>query len=211
MHTRTIRRTFTAFLVLTLAPAVPLGARDITPEERAKLVQFLTTGRDQVLAEAEKLTDAQWNFKQGPDRWSVGEVVEHLALAEPLLFGMQQKMLQGPKATPEQLAEAKGLDDKIVQRVEDRTQKATAPEPLQPGTLGNREQVIAAFKERRANTLKYVETTKDDLRSYVAASPVFKTVDGYQWLLFLGAHNNRHLAQIREVKADPNFPKGTAE
>jgi hypothetical protein len=209
MPTRLARVTIVATLAAVLMPAAPLGARDITAEERAKLVKFLTTGRDQVLAEAENLTDAQWNFKQGPDRWSVGEVVEHLALAEPALFALQQKMLQGPKATPEQLAEAKGLDDKIVQRVEDRTQKATAPEPIRPGKLGDRKQVIAAFKEQRGNTLKYAGTTKDDLRAYVAASPVFKTVDAYQWLLFIGAHNNRHLAQLREVKADPNFPKAS--
>jgi hypothetical protein len=32
-------------------------------------------------------------------------------------------------------------------------------------------------------------------------------LDAYQWMLFMAAHSKRHLAQIEEVKADPNFPK----
>ena len=35
----------------------------------------------------------------------------------------------------------------------------------------------------------------------------FGTLDGYQWLLLLSTHSERHTAQIEEVKADPNFPK----
>jgi hypothetical protein len=32
-------------------------------------------------------------------------------------------------------------------------------------------------------------------------------MDTYQWILMLSAHSERHLAQLLEVKADPNFPK----
>jgi len=73
-----------AIVMLTLAPAVPSG-QAISQQERDAAVKYLMTTRDQVIAETEKLSDAQWNFKQGPDRWSVGEVVEHLALAESFL------------------------------------------------------------------------------------------------------------------------------
>ena len=68
-----------AGLLALLAPSV--RAEEIPAADRAKVVQYLTTTRDQVLAEADTLTDAQWAFKAAPDRWSVGEVVEHLALA----------------------------------------------------------------------------------------------------------------------------------
>jgi hypothetical protein len=36
-----------------------------------------------------------------------------------------------------------------------------------------------------------------------------KGMDAYQWLLFLCAHTERHLAQIREVKANAGFPKSS--
>ncbi|MEO8131703.1 MAG: hypothetical protein ABI822_31705, partial [Bryobacteraceae bacterium] len=31
-------------------------------------------------------------------------------------------------------------------------------------------------------------------------------LDGYQWLVFLGAHCDRHVRQLEAVKALPGFP-----
>jgi hypothetical protein len=196
-----------AAAVLATGPLVASAAQEISKQERAQVVQYLTKTHDQVISESAALTDAQWNFKSAPDRWSVGEVVEHLALAEAFIFDLQQKTMAGEAATAEQLAGAKGQDDMIRKAIPDRTQKAQAPEPLQPTTrLGSREQVLAAFKERRAKTLEYAGSTKDDLRSRVATSPL-GPLDGYQWLLFAAAHSDRHLAQLREVKAHAQFPQ----
>ena len=129
--------------------------------------------RDQVVSESEKLTDAQWNFKAAPGRWSVGEVVEHLALSESLLFDLQQKTAGGPEAPAERRAATKGKDETIMKAIPDRTEKAQAPEPLQPGgRLGTRAEILAAFKERRAKTIGYASTTKDDLRARVATRPL---------------------------------------
>lgn len=200
------RQVAAAAVFVALASAAP-RADEISSQERAKVVQYLTTTRDQVIAESAKLSDAQWNFKPGPDRWSVGEVVEHLALAEEFLRGNQQKVVAGPVATPEQRAKTQGKDETITKMIADRTQKAQAPEPLKPGTkLGSQPAVVTAFRERRAKTLDYAGKTTDDLRAHVSESPI-GTVDGYQWLLFIGAHTERHLAQIREVKASAGFPK----
>jgi DinB superfamily len=186
-------------------------AAQISDTERAALVEYLTTTRDQVLAESTKLTEAQWTFKAAPDRWSVGEVVQHLALAEPFIFDMQQKLLSAPPATAEQLAATKGKDDMIRKVIPDRTKKAQAPEPLQPtaSKLGGQAETVAAFRERRTKTIDYAAKTKDDLRARVGDSPL-GPLDAYQWLLFTAAHSERHLAQIREVKADPKFPKTAA-
>jgi hypothetical protein len=195
-----------AIAVLILAPAIPSGA-EISKQDRDAVVKYLSTTRDQVIAETEKLSDAQWNFKAGPDRWSVGEVVEHLALAESFLGDTRQKIMAGPAPTADQLAKAKGQDAVILKAIPDRTQKVQAPEPIQPKQrLGPRAKVAAAYRERRAQTIDYAQKTTDDLRSRVGDSPL-GPLDGYQWLLFVAAHNERHLGQIREVKAHPNFPK----
>lgn len=193
-------------MLVALASGTP-RADEISSEDRAKVVQYLTTTRDQVLAESAKLSDAQWNFKLAPDRWSVGEVVEHLALTEEFLRDLQQKTVSGAVATAEQRAAAKGKDEVIMKAIPDRTQKAQAPEPLRPTMkLGDQAAVVTAFRERRGKTLEYAGKTKDDLRAHVGESPI-GPVDAYQWLLFIGAHTERHLAQIREVKASPQFPK----
>ena len=195
-----------ALMAVVLAPAVSTG-EPLTKAERDKVVQYLTTTRDQVMSEVSKLSDAQWNFKQGPDRWSVGEVVEHLALAEAFLGETRQKVMAGAPATADQLAKAKPQDDVVLKAIPDRTKKVQAPEPIQPKQrLGPRAQVMAAYTDRRAQTLAYAQKTTDELRSRVGESPL-GPLDGYQWLLFVAAHNERHLGQIREVKADPKFPK----
>jgi hypothetical protein len=192
--------------IAVLAPSAHSGEQ-MSKQDRERLVEYLLRTRDQVLAETEKLSDAQWNFKPGPDRWSVGEVVEHLALAESFLAESRQKVMTGPAPTPEQLAAAKGKEELILKAIPDRTQKVQAPEPIQPKQrLGPRSKVMAAYRDRRAGTLEYARTTADDLRSRVGESPL-GPLDAYQWLLFVAAHNERHLGQIREVKADPKFPK----
>jgi hypothetical protein len=203
LHSRSL---IAAALLMVFVSAVPTRA-EITLEERTKLVHYLTTMRDQVLAESAKLSDAQWNFKAAPDRWSVGQVVEHLALAESFLMDSQKKGMSGAAPTAEQQASVKGRDEMITKMIPDRTKKFQAPEPLQPATkLGDRAAVLAAFKERRDKTVDYAKSTKDDLRGHVSDSPL-GPLDGYQWLLFMAAHSERHLAQLKEVKADPKFPK----
>lgn len=82
---------------------------------------------------------------------------------------------------------------------------------MQPGkdtNLTTQKDILAAFRERRTKTIDYASNTKDDLRNRVGESPV-GPMDAYQWLVFIAAHSERHLAQLREVKADPGFPKGT--
>jgi hypothetical protein len=210
MLTNAWRRSLAAAAMIVLSAALPARAEGLSAADRAKAAQYLTQTRDQVLAEAERLTDAQWNFKPAPDRWSVGEVVEHLALTEPLLFEAHTKALATPPASAELRAKTEGKDDTIRKMVPDRSQKFTAPEPLRPGQLGGRAEVLAAFKERRAKTIDYIKTATGDFRAHVVPSPTpFGELDAYQWLLFIGAHTERHLAQIREVKADAGFPRPT--
>jgi hypothetical protein len=52
--------------------------------------------------------------------------------------------------------------------------------------------------------LQYVRTTNDDLRAHVVER---EQSDAYQWLLLISTHAQRHILQIREIKADPKFPK----
>ena len=62
------------------------------------------------------------------------------------------------------------------------------------------------FKESRAKTIAFLKTTQD-LRQHAVESPLGKKLDGYQWVLFIAAHSERHTKKINEVKADPSFPK----
>src|SRR5438128_11356872 len=87
------------FLFSTLASALTnAGSGDgkITPEERAKAIKMLNDSQNELLSYVEKLSDAQWNFRPAPFKWTVGETAEHIALAEGLLFGAVERALAAP-------------------------------------------------------------------------------------------------------------------
>ena len=69
-------------LVCGLLFGIPAFAQSLTPAERQKGVQYLEQTRDGVVAALKGLSDVQMKFKTAPDRWSVAETLEHIALAE---------------------------------------------------------------------------------------------------------------------------------
>ncbi len=193
-------------LILTVLLTPALRAQSLTPEERDKALKYLQTTRANVVEATKGLSPAQWNFKPGPDRWSVAEVTEHIAAAEDFLMGMvTEKLMKAPART--EAEDVKAIDDLVLQRIPDRTTKAQAPEPLRPtNRYGSPEGSLKHFEESRAKTIEFLKNT-NDLREHAVDSPFGKKLDGYEWVLFTAAHSERHTKQINEVKADPNFPK----
>jgi hypothetical protein len=177
-------------------------------QERDKALASLQATHDKFLQSISGLSEKQWKFKPGPDRWSIAEVSEHITIAESGIFGLvQQKIMQSP-ATPEKRASVMGKDDLILTKVPDRSVKAKAPEFLQPtGRFATPQDVVKAFEQARGVTMNYIRTTNDDLRDHFFDHPVLGTMDAYQWILLISAHSERHTEQIEEVKAGPNYPK----
>ena len=193
-------------LCLTVLVSPALRAQNLTPEERDKAVKYLEKTREKVLEATKGLSQAQWNFKQAPDRWSVAEVTEHIAAAEDFLMAMiVNTVMKAPART--ETVDLKALDELVLEKISDRSNKVQAPEPLRPSNkFGTPTESLKHFKESRARTIVFLKTTKD-LRQHAVDSPMGKKLDGYQWVLFIGAHSERHTKQLNEVKADPNFPK----
>jgi len=198
------RLLYTLSLILLVSPA--LRGQDIAPAEREKAIKYLEQTRDAVLAASKGLSEAQWNFKQAPDRWSVAEVTEHIAAAEDFIMDMvREKVMKAPART--EADDVKAIDEMILQKIPDRSAKLQAPEPLRPNNrFGSPKDSLKHFTESRAKTIKFLKETKD-LRLHAADSPLGKKLDGYQWVLFVAAHSERHTKQLNEVKADPGFPK----
>jgi uncharacterized damage-inducible protein DinB len=215
MHVHVQKKTVISAVVMlclamtsAIAQTTPQSAATpLTAEERSFALQQFQTTRDNFLKSIAGLSQKQWTFKPAPDRWSVAEVAEHIAVSEAMLFGLVQKTVQSP-AAPEKREQVKGKDQMILQRLPDRSHKAQAPEMLRPtGRWATEADLTKAFEDSRKGTMDYIRTTKDDLRDHFFDHPVFGTLDAYQWLLLISGHSARHTEQIEEVKADPNFPK----
>jgi len=193
-------------VVLALAGAAAAKAQDVSQADKERALQYLESTKKGVLDATRGLSDAQWNFKPAPDRWSVAEVMEHLAAAEDLIRGTTQEMMKGPEAPMRDMADIKKTDDGVLAMVPDRSHKVQAPEPLKPtNRFGSPLAAQKHFVESRATTEEYLKATPG-LRAHVGDGPMGK-LDGYEFVLLIAAHSERHTKQMLEVKADPNFPK----
>ena len=168
----------------------------------------LHASRKMFLDATANLTPAQWNFKAGPDRWSIAECAEHIAVSEDFIWGLVDKLVAGPPADAEMIAKTKGKDEMLVKMIPNREQKFQAPEPIQPKkTSADPMEYVTHFKASRDKHIAYVDTTKDSLRDRVMPHPAAGPLDAYQWILLVSGHTERHTLQILEVKASPNYPK----
>jgi hypothetical protein len=189
-------------LALSLAPA---GAQTLTQQERDTLLKHLDQTRQAFLASISGVSEAQWKFKAAPDRWSIAEVAEHIAISETTILQLvTDRILKSPAAPrdPNAISDAKLLEGLL-----DRSSKFQAPEMLKPASRwATRDALAKDFAAAREKTAAYVRTTNDDLHGHSAPHPVFKTLDGSQWILLLSGHAARHTAQIEEVKTSPGYP-----
>lgn len=180
----------------------------ISKKEKKFAAKFLKQSRESVFQAVKGLSEAQLKFKPADDSWSVEDCLKHIAITEQALWGMLDGNLKQP-ATPEKRSEIKITDDDLIKKVEDRSTKVKTYDPMKPENtpFKSAEEALASFRENREKLIDYAKSTTVDLRNHVVMGLPFGAIDGYQFILFIPAHTNRHLQQINEVKASPNFPK----
>src|SRR6187401_13520 len=83
----------------------------LTTEERNKAIDYLKQTQKDFLAAIDGVSEAQWKFKAAPDRWSIAETAEHIAVTEGFIWGLvSEKIMKSPPA-PEKRAEVAGKDE----------------------------------------------------------------------------------------------------
>ncbi len=199
-----MKRTSLITLAVLLLTTMALG-QALTQADKDKGIKYLEQTRDGVADAVKGLSDAQLKFKPGPDRWSIAEVLEHIALVEDGLFqNVSGKVMKAPAgATNRDTAKT---DNFVLAAIPDRTHKVKAPPEFVPTGRWTPAEALAHFEQSRERTISFLQTTPD-LREHVVDSPLGQPLDAYEWVLFMGGHSERHTKQILEVKADPDFPK----
>jgi hypothetical protein len=137
--------------------------------------------------------------KPAPDRWSVAEVLEHLAIVEERIVGLLATMIPAaPLAGRDDGAGAAPTIDRA--RLRNRTARVQAPDPIQPTGTMTTEDAWQRLERSRARLLEVLDTAVGrDLTAIGRAHPVLGQLDGYQWIAAVGGHEERHAAQIREL------------
>src|SRR5260370_15688135 len=195
--------------IVALLPLAAEGDGAITSDERTYLLDQLEQSKEGVLASISGLTQSQWRFKPAPNVWSVQECGENITLAEDFICGGVQQILKSPGVDRPANSNAE-YDRKLTVGVQDRSRKATAPEPITPtAKFATPADAAREFTARRDKTIAYAKTTNGEMRVHVCPGPA-GPMDAYQCLLLIAAHSARHTAQITEVHRNPPHPKPSA-
>lgn len=169
--------------------------------EREHLIAHMQMTESWLIDEVSTLSPAQLNFRMASGKWTIMEVVEHLTLAEPIYW----QQFQADLKQPAQKLEKRPTDEDVLWYGIDRVRHdKTEPNKEPKGQLSNIHQGLDKFRTLHATILEFVRTSNDDLRGHPI--PEWGT-DAYQCLLGISTHDQRHILQIREIKADPGYPK----
>ena len=178
----------------------------IDAEERQFVLEQLEASEARVVAATEGLSEAQWSFREGPERWSIAENVEHLILLERFIRGAVERAL-GQPAEPEKCAAVAEKHSRVMGLVDVGGQRLNAREVVRPtGLWPELDAAVAEFRRERAETIAFARGTDADLRTHFFPHISFGDLDCYQWLVALGTHAMRHVKQIEAIKSDPRFP-----
>jgi len=170
----------------------------------AGLVDHLARTRAELLAAAEAVPAADRERRPSPNRWTVAEVLDHLRMTEvgsaTLLarrIGRAREAGVGPDL---EVGSVLGRLDHA--DVSQGGGLRVAPEVVQP-TAGTRfDDALAGLAASRAGLLDVVRLLEDvDATRVMARHAALGEIDAYQWLLFIGQHERRHLRQIEGIRA----------
>ena len=168
-----------------------------------EIVDYIEGERQALLAGVQNLSQAQLDFKPAPEQWSVGEILHHLHVVEkglPKLYAMLLQKTAEAGFKPETAGSMlQSLDHK---QLDVPNQKLQAPKRVFPQAGIAKNELFALLKSSRQTLIDAVSQAGDyDLSEVKWPHPFFGDINFYQWILFVGKHEKRHLGQINRLKA----------
>jgi hypothetical protein len=185
--------------VAVWASVAPLLAQ-VSDADRRRLFAHMEMTAAWLVDEVSKLSAAQFQFRPAPGQWSVAEVLDHLVVVAPIYMADLQSALRQPPRKGSAMTDADVLWYGI-----DRSRREQAiPTERPTGRLRDVGEALAAYREHHNRLLQFLKTTPEDLRGHLVER---QGCDAYQWALLISTHEQRHILQIREIKAHAQFPK----
>ena len=195
----------------TSAPGFAAG--QLTPHELEQGSRSLESAREAVLRSTQGLSEAQWHYRPAADRWSIAEILEHIVVVQDRVLGpLWDQLVTAPP--PPAGHDSKVVAALILTETPNRSEKFPAPEPVRPAARWTPAAALERFLANDAKLRERLESTRDLHQHAVPSMPLkaiskgaHELMDGYEWILLVAGHSERHTLQIREVIADPNFPR----
>ena len=155
---------------LLVALTTPSAAGELSPGDRQRLVAHLEMTEAWLASELHGLSQAQLTFKMTPESWSIMDVVEHLAIAEPQYWQKLRDSMKQPPTTEKMEA----TDAAILWYGIDRTNRQRTGDARVPhGQFSTAQDALASFRKLRRTMVGMAERTQEDLRGrpFILAEP----------------------------------------
>lgn len=167
-----------------------------------QIVRALHDSRAELLAQIEPLSQAQLDHRSDPARWSIGEVVHHIARIEGSVVALLGRGLAGADLPPDPTPEESVLGSLDRFRIEAGEPPVQAPPFALPERGLSQAALRAALDATREQLLDAMRRADGrDLSRLSYPHPLLGAFDYFQWLVFCVAHERRHTGQIRAARA----------
>jgi hypothetical protein len=171
----------------------------------ADIYKAIDEPRERIYKRVESLSEEQANTRPNAKAWSATEIVEHLTITEERLVRMMKVMLtkaEGASVKSDRSAvEIRPFSlDELVAR--SRNEKYIAPVAMRPSGTVQLAHLLVRLRQSRVelgSLRPRIEAT--DLSEFTYSHPAFGPLNCYQWLAFIGLHEERHLRQLESVMA----------
>jgi uncharacterized damage-inducible protein DinB len=168
----------------------------------AEIAAYLDETRAAIVRAVEPLSPEEAARRPAPEAWSVDEILTHLSLVEPGVAKRITKSVgkakgEGLERETSAASVLGSLEGPALDRL---NEKQVAPEFVEPKAVLTLHEALAALARSR-ESLQHAMGEADGwaLETVVAPHPRLGTINMYQWLVFLGHHERRHLAQIERT------------
>ena len=183
----------------------------------AEIFDDIDQTRARLFESVEGLSADERSSRPAPGRWSVAEILEHLSLVERGVARVVTRLLEKAEAAGQSKAEAAGQARETTGQTHEaaaafapvsiaefvertRTQRLNAPESARPAGASVADSLAHLRDSRAALHALRPRVERADCTSARLPHPAWGPLNLYEWLLFLGAHEARHLAQIEALK-----------
>ena len=166
----------------------------------AEIVEYLDASRAALLDGVESVPPDLRDRRPSPERWSVGEILDHLYMVEAGSAKLlAHRLVRAREAGLGPERESSSLLDCLDQyAIDTSAKKREAPDLVQPRPAARADVALADLTAARAVLMEALHDADGlDLASVTARHPVLGEINVYQWAVFLGKHELRHAAQVR--------------
>lgn len=179
----------------------------------ARFASEMTTVEGEFARLVQPLTDAQVNWRPSDGRWSIAECMAHLvATARPYVGaidraverGFARGLLGGREFHPGRIG--RWL---VAQMEPPPRRKMAAPGKIVPQRFESVMTLRRDYEHAHRDLIAAVRRAEGlDLARVKFGSPIMPLLRQPlgTWLLFVAAHERRHLWQARQVRQEPGFP-----